>query len=70
MKEVEEGADRRRLSGAIRTEEAEDLPGLDGHRQILDAAVLAVELAHSICLDRGHREMLAGPFRDRLRGAG
>ena len=59
MKQIEQGPDRRGLSGAVRTEEAEDLSRIDGHRQILDAAVLAVELAQSLRLDRGHEPMLA-----------
>ena len=61
MKQVEQGPDRRGLPGSVWPEKSEDLTLLDGHRQILDAAVLAVELAQSIRLDRGHQEMLAGP---------
>ncbi len=42
--QVEHEPDRRRLSGAVRTEEPEDLAGLDREVEIDDSPVLAVEL--------------------------
>ena len=52
---VEQGADRRRLAGAVRAEEAEGLALVDGQVDVDDAPVRAVGLRQLLGLDhRGH----------------
>ena len=50
--EAEEDADRRRLAGAVRAEESEDLVLADREIEIEDAAALAVALGQADDLDR------------------
>jgi hypothetical protein len=52
--EPEEGADRDRLSGAVRPEEAEHLAILDGKRHVFDPANVAVVLRQGPTFDGGH----------------
>ncbi len=51
--QVEQKADRRRLARAVGAEIAEDLAGLDPKVEVLDTALLAVELRQAHRLDRG-----------------
>ncbi len=52
---VEEQPDRRRLAGAVRPEEAEDLALLDRQVDVDDPPMLAVVLRQALGLDDGHR---------------
>ena len=65
MQQVEEGADRRRLAGAVRAEQAEDLARLHRKSYVLDAAHVAVEFGQPVGLDHRHALMLSlGPRGD------
>ncbi len=50
---IEQDPDRRRLAGAVGTEEAEDLAGLDDKIDLDDAAMRAIRLAELLRLDDG-----------------
>src|SRR5207253_7989145 len=73
---VEQGADRRRLAGAVGSEKAEDLPRRDGEGDVLDAAVAAVELRQPLGLDRrsahllSHLRVTSGPSAIQARTSG
>jgi hypothetical protein len=46
-----EHADRRRLPGAVRAEDTEDLASLDGEGEVFDGHEVAVLLAYAACFD-------------------
>src|SRR5207344_1350651 len=49
--QVEQQADRRRLAGAVRPQEAEDLAGLDREVDVDDPPVRSVALGQLLCAD-------------------
>src|SRR5690349_2129060 len=49
--EGQQHLDRRGLAGAVRSEEAEDLSGIDGERQVIDGKRLAKRLAEPAGVD-------------------
>jgi len=68
VQEVEQGADRRRLAGAVRPEEGEHLAGFDRDGHVLDASVGAVELGQAIGLDHRHGAILSRLLDIQLEG--
>ena len=53
VKQVQERPDRRCLASAVRPEESEHLPGLDVHRDVLDATRVAIALGQTVGLYDG-----------------
>src|SRR5262249_30325127 len=51
-REAEQHLHRRRLPGAVRTEEAEDLTPTHGQGEVVDCKLLAEPLPQSACVDR------------------